>query len=121
MSEHPQSPALSDNVNKYFAYMIEDRFGSSAEISELGGSVVIILHEEADVEPEVVHSFCMNLMVINMHEFGVFIPFKVYDPVGELITLETYADLSSDELPSFDGSVGLVDEEFDEDFNDDFS
>lgn len=94
--DHQNFDVIKRETLEYFAFLVEDRMGSSAEIYKTNSSVEIHLHEDATLTPQDAHLFCMNLAIINMSNFGAFIPFKVFDQDGEHITLETYASGKND-------------------------
>lgn len=115
--DHQNFDLTKREALEYFAFLVEDRMGRSAEIDKSPTSVEIHLHDDATITATDAHLFCMNLMITNMHSFGTFIPFKVFDADGEMITLEDYSQnganvqiVSSSEIPF------LMEDDDEEDF-----
>lgn len=113
--DHSEISFVKQESLNYFTYLVEDRMGLGAEITKSNNSLTVNLTEDASVEPVQAHSFCMNLMVSLMYSFGVFVPFKVYDQKGNLITLETNAtDIEFDTISP--DSPFIVNEDEEEEF-----
>lgn len=82
---------LNDNSHNYFVYLIEDRYGSVVEFANLKPEIIVNIRDQGSDElAEEIHSMCMGVMMSIMSNFGIFIPFKLYNSSGDLVTFETY-------------------------------
>lgn len=107
---------LKAEALEYYAYLVEDRIGLSADIEKTNRSLEIHLREDATISAEEAHLFCINLTVSVMESFNVFIPFKLFDASGNFITLETYIDGDNVDIITPNNMFTLHEEE-DEEFH----
>ncbi len=101
MHQSSDSAFLKSNVFDYFTYLVEERFGTNTNIERTATNLKVRINQDCPYSDEEVHSFCLNLMIINMTTFGVFIPFKVFNVNGGLITVESYSSDAGDTTNMF--------------------
>lgn len=106
---------LRQEALDYYVFLVEDRLGRSAEITKKQHSLEIRMHDEANLTVSQAHLFCINLTIATMESFNVFVPFKLFDSEGDLITLETYANFMEAEIIETD-SPFIVDVDDEEEF-----